>query len=200
MLDLLASETFRNGIAFALTAIGIALPAWLICRAVTISVVGRKTAILEERHRVMMRINYGFEQRLRKRLAEAERVDADRARHLKALTRVRDRIADLQREKDSFTRCYGEEEARSERSPPQLFIARVVNEVMSKMEPSQREHLMLADDWVKPQLVEVWANDVALAKHTLDRAFPVSLGFVIQGISKAKPKPAAEADAEAAAG
>ena len=202
MLDLLQSESLRNGIAFALVAGGIALPAWLLCRAVTISIIGRKSEILEERHRILMRLNYGFEQRLRKRLSEAERIDADRTRHLKALARVRDRIADLQREKDSLTRSYGEEEARNERYPAQLYIARVVNEVMNKMEPGQREHLMLADDWAKPQMVEVWASDVAMAKHTLERAFPVSLGYVIHGIGKAKPKQSAatEAGAEATTG
>ena len=202
MLDVLETESLRNGAAFALVAGGIALPAWLLCRAVASSVIGRKAQLLEERHRVLMRLNYGFEQRLRKRLSEAERVDADRSRHLKALARVRDRIADLQREKDSLTRSYGEEEARNERNPAQLYIARVVNEVMNKMEPGQREHLMLADDWAKPQMVEVWASDVAMAKHTLERAFPISLGYVIHGIAKGKPRQAAgtEAGAEATPG
>lgn len=202
MIDLVEAEPLRNAIAFALVAAGIALPVWLICRAIASSAISSKMGALAERHRILMRLNYGFEQRLRKRLAEAERIEADRTRHVQALARVRDRIADLQREKDSLTRSYGEEEARNERNPAQLYIARVVNEVMNKMEPGQREHLMLADDWARPQMVEVWASDVAMAKHMLERAFPVSLGYVIHGIGKAKPKQtaAAVAEAEAAAG
>jgi hypothetical protein len=186
MQALMTDGPLRDGLLLVAVGGGIGFVAWLICRAVESSILGHAAALLEQRHRRWLRVNYGFEQRLRKTLTEVERTDSDKKQKARDLFELRNRLRDLQREKGSFTRSFGEEESRNARAPTQLFIARMFNEVVQKTDPSQREALMLPADWAKLQRVEVWAADLNGARQVVERACPASLGYVIQTLDRAE--------------
>lgn len=179
MTESLLSETATAVGIFS----GIAVLAWSLCRLVEQALTRRNGLTAAASERMLLRLNHSLEQRLRKQVADlAAAEEALRGRKREHFL-LKGRISDARRESTAFTRSLGEEECRNPRNPPKRFTAVVINEVMQRADSSQREHIALSPDWVRPQRIEIWASDAAMARHLLEKSCPPTLGFVIQTFS-----------------
>lgn len=91
-------------------------------------------------------------------------------------------LMDAKREADAPIRVIGREGQADFR-----FRAWMVNRQVQQALSEDKEHGTLDADWASPQVVEVWADNVADARKELQRIFPMPLGFAILNVRLETP-------------
>jgi hypothetical protein len=175
----------EGGLTFLVTA-GIAyLVGYMFVYATEHAVLRHDSERIETRFKQMQKLRQGMDARrrdLKPRIAELALTLKSGSRHQYLAMKKQ---LDLEDHHGMLVRTVGEEECRNPNKPSRKFIARIVNERVSRAVKSGEEHPSLSPDWARAQVVEVWAQSLVEARALGEKAYPTSLGFVIHNLVEA---------------
>ncbi len=137
----------------------------------------------------------------RRSLLEAK-FDLRRSDRKSRLTQLQSELADLRRRR--FLQEKALVDARREANSPVRIVgpegqallkfrAWMVNRQVQQALTDRKRHPTLDMEWANPQVIEIWADNLADAKREAGRIFPMPLGFSLLNITLESAAPTADA-------